>query len=173
MGGLLSLIGLIVILTVATLVLSLGSFRLAGIIGVVGVCSMGLGLFALWFFGYPFGFMAIIGSIGLIGVAINDSIVVLTAILENPEAKRGNRRAVREVVLHATRHVITTTLTTIIGFVPLLMDEGGFWPPLAIAIAGGISGATLIALYFVPCTYLLLNSRKLSSPTEIGLGYTN
>ncbi len=162
-GGLLSLVGGLIIIMVATLVLSLGSFRLAGIIGVVGIFSIGLGLFALWLFGYPFGFMAIIGSIGLVGVAINDSIVVLTAIKEDPAAKLGDRRAIRDVVLHSTRHVLTTTLTTMIGFVPLLLGGGGFWPPLAVAIAGGIFGATLLALYFVPCSYLLLKKQSKSS----------
>ena len=157
-GGLLALVGLLLILMVATLVLSLGSFRLAMIIGIVGFCSVGLALFSLWLFGYPFGFMAIIGAIGLVGVAINDSIVVLSAIKENPEARRGNRRAIRETVLHSTRHVLTTTFTTMIGFVPLLLDEGGFWPPLAVAITGGIAGATLLALYFVPSAYLLVKS---------------
>ncbi|WP_326997409.1 efflux RND transporter permease subunit [Crocosphaera watsonii WH 8501] len=155
-GRLLSLVGVLTIIMVTILVLSLGSFRLAAVIGVVGICSVGLGLFALWLFDYPFGFMSIIGSIGLVGVAINDSIVVLTAIKDDPEARLGNSRAVREIVIHSTRHVLTTTFTTPIGFVPLLLGGGGFWPPLAIVIAGGIFGATLLALYFVPCSYLLI-----------------
>ncbi len=159
-GGLLSLVGVLTIIMVAILVLALGSFRLAAIIGTVGIFSIGLGLFALWVFGYPFGFMAIIGSIGLVGVAINDSIVVLSAIKENYQAKRGDLIAIREVVLHCTRHVLTTTLTTMIGFVPLLLGGGGFWPPLAVAIAGGIAGSTLLALYFVPCAYLLLKGSQ-------------
>ena len=159
-GALAGNLGVLVVLMVAVLVLSLSSFKLAGIIGIVGICSIGLGLFSLWLFGFPLGFMAIIGTIGLVGVAINDSVVVLASLLENPAAKKGNRRALRQVVLHSTRHVITTTLTTAIGFLPLLLQGGGFWPPLAIAIAGGICGATLLALYFVPCAYLLtLESR--------------
>lgn len=156
LGGLTTAAGVLVILTVATLVLSLNSFKLASLIGVVAIASFGLGLFAVSFFGYPFGFNPIIGTIGLIGVAINDSIVVLSALLENPEARRGNRQAVHSVVVNSTRHVLTTTLTTMIGFVPLLLDGGGFWPPLAVAIAGGVGGATLLALYLIPSAYLLL-----------------
>ncbi len=155
-GGLAASVGVLMVLMVATLVLSLNSFRLAGMIGIVAFCSFGLGLFSLWLFGYPLGFMAMIGIIGLVGVAINDSIVVLVALRENPSARTGNRKAVCSVVTQATRHIITTTLTTMIGFVPLILDSGGFWPPLAVAIAGGIAGATLLALFFVPCTYLLL-----------------
>lgn len=155
-GGLLSTVSVIGVLMVATLVLSLGSFRLAAVIGVVAIASFGLGLFAVWVFGYPFGFNPIIGTVGLIGVAINDSIVVLAAIQQHPVAKTGNRRAIREVVLRSTRHVVATTLTTAVGFIPLLLGGGEFWPPLAVAIAGGVIGATLLALYLIPAAYLVV-----------------
>lgn len=155
LGGLFSTVGVLGVLMVATLVLSLGSFRLAGVIGIVAVASFGLGLFSIWLFGYPFGFNPIIGTVGLIGVAINDSIVVLAAIQQDPVAKTGDKKAIREVVLHSTRHVIATTLTTAIGFVPLLLGGGEFWPPLAVAIAGGVMGATLLALYLIPAAYLI------------------
>ena len=160
LGGLISLVGVIAVLMVATLVLSLGSFRLAAIIGVVAIASFGLGLFAIWLFGYPFGFNPIIGTVGLIGVAINDSIVVLAAIQQHPLAKTGNKRAIKEVVLRSTRHVIATTLTTAVGFLPLLLGGGEFWPPLAIAIAGGVIGATLLALYLIPAAYLIVVRSK-------------
>ncbi len=165
-GGLVSTIGVITVLMVATLVLSLGSFKLAGIIGIVAVASAGLGIFSVWLFGYPFGFNPIIGTIGLIGVAVNDSIVVLSAIANHPIAKTGNPKAIQEVVLHSTRHVLTTTLTTAIGFVPLLLSGSEFWQPLAIAIAGGVIGATLIALYFVPAAYYLLKLRSLKNDLQ-------
>lgn len=168
LGGLISTVGVIIILMVATLVLSLGSFRLAAVIGIVAISSFGLGLFAIWLFGYPFGFNPIIGTVGLIGVAINDSIVVLAAIQQDPLAKTGDKPAIRKVVLRSTRHVIATTLTTAVGFVPLLLGGGEFWPPLAIAIAGGVMGATLLALYLIPAAYLLIiPTKKQKLPTKI------
>jgi multidrug efflux pump subunit AcrB len=109
----------------------------------VSVLSVGLSLGALALFGYPFGFMGIVGTMGLIGVAINDSIVVLAALREHPKAREGDPAAVRNVVVRSTRHVLSTTLTTIAGFLPLLLGGGGFWPPLATSIAGGVSGAQL------------------------------
>ncbi len=60
-------------------------------------------------------------------------------------------------MIGCTRHVVATTLTTIAGFTPLIVDGGQFWPPLAIAIAGGVSGATLLALFFVPAIYRLVD----------------
>jgi multidrug efflux pump len=155
-GNLSASLGILVVVMAATLVLSFGSFRLAGIIAVVAALSGGLGLGSLWLFGFPFGFMAIIGTMGLMGVAINDSIVVLAALREDDGARRGNREAIRNVVVRSSRHVFATTLTTISGFLPLIIEGGGFWPPLAITIAGGVVGATLLALLFVPSSYLLV-----------------
>jgi multidrug efflux pump subunit AcrB len=149
-------LAVLVALMFAALVLSFRSFRVALIVGAVGGLSMGLGLGALWFFGYPFGFMAIVGTMGLVGVAINDAIVVMAGIRDCPEARCGDPRALREVVVHCTRHVVATTLTTMAGFTPLVMGGGGFWPPLAITIAGGVGGSTILALYFVPSLYLLV-----------------
>jgi len=148
------------VLMVATLVLSFRSFRAAGLIGMVGFFSIGLGLLALWIFGYPFGFMAIVGTMGLIGVAINDSIVVLAALREEPEALQGELTAVRDVVVKATRHVVATTAPTVVGFLPLVLSGGGFWPPLAIAISGGVVGATMLALVFVPAAHRILVCRR-------------
>ncbi|MGK7956383.1 MAG: efflux RND transporter permease subunit [Crocosphaera sp.] len=161
-GNLISRLGLLGIMMVTSLVLTFKSFRLAGIIIVVAIFSVGLALGALVLFNYPFGFTAIVGIIGLLGVVINDSIVVLSSLGHNPRASRGDRRAACNVIIHASRHVIATTLTTILGFTPLLLDPSGFWPPLAITMVGGLAGATLIALYFVPSAYLLVKRRNLS-----------
>ena len=84
---------------------------------------------------------------------------------------KGMSRATQTVVIKATRHVIATTLTTMMGFVPLMLDSTGFWPPLAIAIAGGLGGATLLALYFIPSAHLLIyrkRHRKLTDPRQLG-----
>ena len=145
-GNLFSTVGVLGVLMMATLVLSLGSFRATAIIGGVAVGSVGLALLSLAVGGYPFGFMGIIGAMGLIGVAINDSIVVLTSVREGG----GGWDATVDRVVESTRHVVATTLTTIAGFLPLILSGGGFWPPMAVCIAGGVSGATLMALVGVP-----------------------
>ena len=72
--------------------LSFGSFRLAGLILVVAICSVGLGMIGLWIGGYPFGFMAIVGTMGLVGVAINDAIVVLDTELTPELIQEGRAR---------------------------------------------------------------------------------
>lgn len=160
-GNLMASVGILAVIMVATLVLSFSSFRMAAVILTVGGLSVGLGLGALYLFGHPFGFMAIVGTMGLAGVAINDSIVVLAAIRENDAARDGDVDAIANVVVRATRHVVATSLTTMAGFFPLILAGGGFWPPLAVAIAGGVAGATLLALYFVPAAYRFLMCPRL------------
>ena len=164
-GNLMANAGILLVLMIAILVLSFGSFRIAAIVGFVGALSIGLGMGALWLFGFPFGFMAIVGAMGLMGVAINDTIVVLAAIRGNERASAGDRVALRNVVNQATRHIISTSLTTMAGFTPLILGGGGFWPPLAVAIAGGVGGATILALYLAPSAYLLLMCRKANMAT--------
>ena len=169
-GNLMASVATLAVLMVAALVLSFRSFRLASLIGVVAMLAVGLGVGALWVFGHPFGFMAIIGTMGLVGVAINDSIVVLAAIQENPDARGGDHAAILDVVVKATRHVVATSLTTIAGFLPLIIAGGGFWPPMAVTIAGGVGGATILALIFVPACYLLLMTPRFSaSSLPVGL----
>ena len=158
-GNLLLYVPLLVIGMSIALVLSLNSFRQAAIIGLIALGSIGMALFSLWLFDSILGFMAIVGSMGLVGIAINDSIVVLSAFNEDQRAKQGDPKAIRDVVMKATRHVLTTTVTTMMGFVPLLLEGNPFWQPLAIAIAGGIAGSSVMALYFVPAMYVLLMVR--------------
>jgi multidrug efflux pump subunit AcrB len=115
---------------------------------------------------YTFGFTAIVGTMGLVGIAVNDAIVVLAALRDYPLARHGAGGAVQDVVVRSTRHVLSTSITTIAGFTPLLLAGGGFWPPLAIAIGGGVAGATLLALYFVPSAYILLVRRRAVEPVQ-------
>lgn len=154
-GGLMADIPILIALMIATLVTSFRSFRVAFIVFLVGGLSIGLGLFSLWAFGFPFGFMGVVGTMGLVGVALNDAIVVMAGLRDDPKARDGDIQAVVEVVMHRTRHIIATTLTTIAGFIPLVLGGGGFWPPVAITIAGGVAGATLLALFFIPSMYLV------------------
>ena len=63
-----------------------------------------------------------------------------------------------------TRHILSTTLTTIGGFLPLLLFVGGdFWPSLSIVLAGGVGGSMILALLFVPAVYVLIQRRRVNS----------
>ena len=156
LASMLAAAGIIVALTVATIVLTFNSFRLSLIAGVVAVLSMGLSLLALAVFGYPFGIQAVIGVIGSIGVSINAAIIILTALQRNARAMAGDRDAIAATVMAQSRHIVSTTVTTFGGFVPLILAGGGFWPPFAMAIAGGVLLSTAVSFYFVPPAFALV-----------------
>ncbi|MDF1849734.1 MAG: efflux RND transporter permease subunit [Verrucomicrobiales bacterium] len=164
-GDLMANVGLLIALMIATLVSAFRSFRAAMIIAIVGGLSIGLGLLAIWLFDFPYGFMGVVGTMGLVGVAVNDAIVVLAGIRDSEAAKWGNIEELADIIVRRTRHIVATSLTTMVGFIPLIMSGGGFWPPVAITIAGGVAGATLLALFFVPCLYLVIFG-KAAMPVE-------
>lgn len=148
-------------LMASILILAFRSLRIAALLGVIAFLSAGLGLLATWTIAYPISFNTMLGILGLIGVAFNDSIVVLAAIRSNPTARAGGRDAIVAEVLGTSRHIVSTTLTTIGGFLPLLLFVGGqFWPGLAIVLAGGVIGATIMALLLVPAAYVLMHPAK-------------
>ncbi|MEZ9681199.1 efflux RND transporter permease subunit [Vibrio splendidus] len=161
-NSLISNVAVVVVLMVLVVVMSFNSFRMSSIIFMVAGLAGGLGLLSVCIFGYPFGFTVIIAMLGIAGLAINAAIVILTELKLDKEASSGNVDAVVDAVMSCTRHISSTTITTVGGFMPLIIAGGGFWPPFAVAIVGGTVLTTLISFYFVPVVYHLMtkNQRK-------------
>ncbi len=173
---LMSSVGVILVLLVLVVVLSFNSFRLSGIIFAVAIQAAGLGLLSVFVFGHPFGFTVIIGLLGLVGLAINAAIVILAELKANNEAVDGGVDQIVAAVVQCSRHISSTTITTVGGFLPLIVAGGGFWPPFAIAIAGGTVLTTLVSFYFVPSAFLLFAQKKAfeaggDAMTDIDDGY--
>ena len=156
-------LGLIVVLSIAVVVLTFNSFRLTLIAFLAAGLSAGLSLLALAVFNYPFGVNAIIGLIGSIGVSINAALIVISALQEDEAVAMGDQAAVAEVVVGAGRHILSTAITTFGGFLPLILGGGGFWPPFAMAIAGGVLLSPLLAFWFTPAMFVLVH-RRLPAP---------
>ena len=159
-GNLLASVGVILTLLIVVVVLSFNSFRLSALIFAVAGQSAGLGLLSVYAFGYPFGFTVIIGLLGLMGLAINAAIVILAELRSDPRAASGDLEAISDGVMSTTRHIFSTTVTTVGGFLPLILAPGGFWPPFAVAIAGGTVLTTLLSFYFVPTVFRWLARRR-------------
>jgi multidrug efflux pump len=169
MANLFAYVPVLVLLMVAFVSLSLGSFRLGGVVFAVAIQSMGLGLLSIALFRYPLGFQGMIGLIGLVGVAINAAIVINSALRADRASVAGSPTAIRDVVLGETsRHIVSTTITTFGGFLPLILSPGGFWPPFATGIAGGVLLSTIISFYFVPASFLLVTRRRPVNPWAQG-----
>lgn len=159
-SNLLAPMGLILTLSIATVVLTFGSFRLAAVTFVVGGLSAGLSFLSLAVFNYPFGINAIIGVIGSIGVSINAAIIIMTGLQADQNARVGDPEAMTDVVMRSSRHILSTTITTFGGFLPLILAGGGFWPPFAMSIAGGVLLSTVVSFYFTPQVFALVYPRR-------------
>ena len=164
-GNLLASVGLIVTLTIATIVLTFNSFRLTAIALVVCVLSAGLSMLSLAVMQFPFGINAIIGVIGSIGVSINAAIIILTGLKDDPDAATGDTNAIARVVTGSSRHITSTTITTFGGFLPLILAGGGFWPPFAVAIAGGVLLSAVISFFFTPAAFALVYRKSVKRRT--------
>ncbi|MCH7504326.1 efflux RND transporter permease subunit [PVC group bacterium] len=118
--------------------------------GFVGV------VFALYFHGEPFSFLAFLGMVGLSGVVINDSIILVDYINQLRKQGLSLFDAVIQGGKTRLRPVVLTTLTTIIGLAPVAYGLGGLDPflrPMAITISWGLAFGTIIILGLVPCLY--------------------
>lgn len=148
--------GIILAALLATIMLTFNSWRLSAVAMLVCVCSLGLSLLTLALFRYPFGIQAMIGVIGSIGVSINAAIIIITALQADTDATQRDLLAIRDVVMDSSRHIISTTVTTFGGFLPLILEGSQFWPPFAMAIAGGVLLSTIISFFLVPPLFLLV-----------------
>ena len=143
------------IMILVGLVFALNSFRQTLLISSVAVLCLGLAILGLVVGMQNFGFIGLVGAIGLAGLAINDSIVVLAALKEDYEKGNYDLNGVILTVTRATRHIITTTATTIGGLFPLILSSI-FFQPLAWAMSIGVIGASLIALFYIPAMFMIL-----------------
>ena len=158
--------GVVAILSVATVFLALQSFTLTAVAFAVSALSVGLSLLSLAVFGYPLGINAVVGVIGSVGVSINAAIIILTGLREDVRAMRGDRDAMTEVVYASSRHIVSTTTTTFGGFLPLILGGGAFWPPFAMAIAGGVLLSAIVSFYFTAQMFALVTRKRFDDGTE-------
>ena len=110
-----------------------------------------------WFQGKALNIMAIIGIILLVGIAVNDSIILVDAI--NQFRKQGMK--LKEAIVSAgqrrIRPIVMTTLTTILALFPLTLGFGesaSLRSPMAWAVIGGLVTSTMLTLVVIPCIYM-------------------
>ncbi|EQC46869.1 efflux RND transporter permease subunit [Bacteriovorax sp. Seq25_V] len=139
-------------------------------LGMIGV------IWSFKFFGMSLGFMAMMGVVGLVGVVVNDSIVLVECINEFRKKEPDLIRAIFKGCLSRLRAVILTTVTTVAGLLPVAHATGGdpFIKPMAMSFAWGLAFATAVTLIFVPCQYIVFEKlsnffRKKEDKVAIGI----
>jgi multidrug efflux pump subunit AcrB len=153
-GQLFSTFFLFLGLIILTLVMILNSFYQAGVILFVGLLCVGLGFLGMFLGFQNFGFIGLVGIVGLAGLAINDAIVVLSHLNEDAAEGKISKEKLVATTIRSTRHIVTTSITTVGGLFPLLFDT--FFETLAWAMCFGVLGSALIALLLIPSMFCYL-----------------
>jgi multidrug efflux pump len=149
--ALLAVAPLMLVTILALLMLQLQDFSrmwmvvLTAPLGLIGVVP------ALLAFQAPLGFVAILGIIALGGMIMRNSVILVDQIRIEVEAGRDPWNAVLEAAVQRTRPVVLAAAAAVLAMIPLTSSV--FWGPMAIAIMGGLTVATLLTIFFVPALY--------------------
>ena len=117
--------------------------------GMVGAIA------ALWIMGAPFGFMAFLGVVSLVGVIVSHIIVLFDFIEEKHAEGHPLKEALLDAGIMRLRPVLITVGATVIALFPLASHGGPLWEPLCYAQIGGLVVATFITLLLVPVIYAI------------------
>lgn len=116
--------------------------------GVIGV------IFGLLLFNATLGFMAELGILALTGTIIRNSMVLVDQIQQHLEAGMQPAQAVIESAIVRFRPIMLAAFTTVLGLIPMFASQ--FWNSMAVAIACGLTGATLLTLVVLPVLYAIV-----------------
>lgn len=116
-------------------------------LGVIGATP------ALLLANKPFGFIALLGLIGLAGILMRNTLILTKQIDDNLALGMASWTALREATVQRTRPVLLTAVAAAFAFVPLTTDAQ--WGPMAYVLIGGTLVGTLITLLFLPALYSL------------------
>ena len=142
---------LMLFITFTLLMLQLHSFSrtvlvfLTGPLGIAGVA------FALLVLNRPFGFVALLGVIALMGMIQRNSVILIDQIERDREAGVPTWKAIVESAVRRLRPIVLTAAAAVLAMIPLTRSV--FWGPMAVAIMGGLIVATVLTLLALPAIY--------------------
>jgi len=113
-----------------------------GLIGVVG---------ALLLFRQPFGFVAMLGTIAMFGIIMRNSVILIDQIEQDIAAGHTQHEAILGAVIRRFRPITLTAAAAVLALIPLLRSN--FFGPMATALMGGITVATVLTLFYLPALY--------------------
>jgi len=120
--------------------------------------------------GMPLNMMAYIGIIMLGGIAVNNSILLVDAINQYREENHPLKESIVMACQNRIRPILMTSLSSILGLVPLTLGFGesaALRSPMAIALISGLIASTVMSLVVIPCVYYVFDRRKKTIPTTI------
>jgi multidrug efflux pump subunit AcrB len=155
-GGFITIILLTVFLFIAVLILQFKTFK--GIVIVLSVIPLGIigGVTMLFLTGNPMSFIAIIGFIGLAGIEVKNSILLVDFTNQLREEGVELNQAIEQAGEIRFLPVVLTSLTAIGGLIPLALNPNPQISPLALVLIGGLISSTILSRIVTPVMYKLI-----------------
>lgn len=117
-------------------------------------------IWGLKWMGYPIGFMALLGAISLMGVVVNNGIVLLDYIKVLLPQTKNVKEAIVQACETRMRPIMIGMVTTVFSLLPLMTSGGPLWAPMATAVIFGMILSTVLTMIVIPCTYAMIAYRR-------------
>jgi multidrug efflux pump subunit AcrB len=144
---------LMIILMLAVIMVQVRSFATMWMVFATAPLGLVGAVPTLLVFHQPFGFNAILGLIGLAGILMRNTLILVDQIQHDLAAGLSPYHAVIESTVRRARPVILTAVAAMLAFIPL--THSSFWGPLAYVLIGGVGVGTVLTLLFLPALYSL------------------
>jgi multidrug efflux pump subunit AcrB len=151
----------------AVLVLQFRSFTQPAIVFSSLPFAFSGAILALLAFGFSFSVMAFVGLTSLMGIVVNNSIILVDTANQLVEKGDSIRAAIVSAAQTRFTPIVLTTLTTIGGLLPLTLKNSSLWTPLGLVIIGGMLISTVVTLFIVPVLYLLITRKRGSQQVAV------
>lgn len=132
------------------------------ILGTIPLSFIGI-IWGLKIMNYPVGFMALLGAISLMGVVVNNGIVLLDYIKLMVKENRKMIDGIIEACQTRLRPIMIGMITTVISLIPLALSGGDLWAPMATAIIFGMLVSSILTIFVIPCAYYVIYKKKFTS----------
>ena len=153
-----------ILLLLVVLLLQFNSFRRVSMV-LITVPLAGMGVVpGLLLAGQPFSFTAMLGVVALVGIVVNNAIVLIELIGSHQTDGMRRDQAIVEAVQRRIRPILLTTATTVAGLLPLAFTNSTLWPPMAWAIISGLIASTVLTLLLIPALYRLMIGETRNEP---------
>ncbi|MFA7680246.1 MAG: efflux RND transporter permease subunit [Pigmentiphaga sp.] len=150
-ASIMAFIPLMLVAVLSLLMLQLRSFARALLVYMTGPLGIIGAAFAMLALQAPFGFVAQLGVIALLGMIIRNSVILVDQIEQHVQAGEPVWTAIVEAAVSRARPIMLTAATAVLAMIPL--SRSVFWGPMAVAIMGGLIIATVLTLLFLPALY--------------------
>lgn len=129
------------------------------IMGTIPLSFIGV-ILGLKITGYPIGFMALMGAVSLMGIVVNNGIVLLDYINTLTKSGRDLIESIKEASATRLRPIMIGMVTTTIGLLPMGLAGGSLWAPLAYSLIFGLFVSSMLTMIVIPAAFLVFKQVK-------------